>query len=60
MCLPSFMSSNPETFNTLMLNFSDGGTPKSYRHSCIYSVNAYKFVTPSVSSPTIPFIPNDP
>jgi catalase len=42
-----FMSSNPETFNTLMLNFSDYGTPKSYRHSCIYSVNTYKFVTPS-------------
>ena len=56
----SFMSSNPETFNTLMLNFSDSGTPMSYRHSCIYSVNAYKFVTSSVGSRNISFIIGDP
>ena len=54
------MSSNPETFNTLMLNFSDSGTPMSYRHSCIYSVNAYKFVTSSVGSRNISFIIGDP
>jgi len=42
------MSSNPETFNTLMLIFSDCGTPKSYRHSNIFSVNAYKFVKDDV------------
>ncbi|KAF3905863.1 Catalase [Arthrobotrys entomopaga] len=43
-CL-SFMSSNPETFNTLMLIFSDNGTPKNYRHCDIFSANTYKFVT---------------
>jgi len=38
-----FMSSNPETFNNIMVTFSDNGTPKSYRHANIYSVNTYKF-----------------
>ena len=44
------MSSNPETFQTLMYIFSDEGTPKSYRTSNIFSVNTYKFVTDKVSS----------
>ncbi|KAK6333010.1 hypothetical protein TWF718_010834 [Orbilia javanica] len=39
-----FMSSNPETFNTLMLIFSDCGTPRSYRFCDIFSANTYKFV----------------
>ncbi|KAI9856669.1 MAG: hypothetical protein M1813_008816 [Trichoglossum hirsutum] len=34
-----FMSSNPEVFNTLMLIFSDNGTPMSYRNANIYGVN---------------------
>ncbi|KAF8527727.1 peroxisomal catalase [Trichophaea hybrida] len=38
-----FMSRNPEVFNTIMLIFSDCGTPKSYRNSNIYGVNTYKF-----------------
>ncbi|RYP90223.1 hypothetical protein DL770_003644 [Monosporascus sp. CRB-9-2] len=35
----SFMSRNPETFNTIMSVFSDRGTPQNYRHSDIYSIN---------------------
>ncbi|KID96328.1 Catalase-like domain, heme-dependent, partial [Metarhizium majus ARSEF 297] len=40
----SFMSHNPETFNTIMKIFSDEGTPKTYRDVRIFSINAYKFI----------------
>ncbi|ODM15399.1 hypothetical protein SI65_09340 [Aspergillus cristatus] len=38
-----FFSSHPETFNALMRNYTDEGTPKSYSRLVISSVNTYTF-----------------
>ncbi|KAM3072339.1 catalase A [Clarireedia jacksonii] len=44
-----FFNQNAEGYHTIMMLFSDRGTPVSYRYADIFSINTYKFTKPDGS-----------